>query len=66
MILLKLLQFIIFVIFVYIVVTQIIIPAFYGRRLFPMFKKQNEIETKIAENMQKRYETELKRHLRNK
>lgn len=66
MLLLKLLQFSILIGLVYVVITQIIIPAFYGRQLFPLFKKQNTIEAKIAENMQKRYEKELERKLRNK
>jgi F0F1-type ATP synthase membrane subunit b/b' len=42
-------------------VTQIVWPSFKGRALFPFFRKQQELEKKLADANQARFEAELEK-----
>lgn len=44
-------------------VTQVVIPAYMGRRLFPMFQKPADIEQEIAKVKEELYEVELEKDL---
>ena len=59
MIIFRLLEFVALVSFIIIVVTQIIVPAWHKRALFPLFRKQGELEKALAEYKQRKVEREL-------
>ncbi len=46
------------------VVTQMIIPAWRGQRLFPLFRKQGELERKLADAVQGQEDAKLKDYIK--
>ena len=42
---------------------QVLLPAYMGRRLFPMFRKSAEVEQKIVDVKEELYVDELKEEL---
>lgn len=58
---LRLLEFVVVFFLTLTVLTQIIVPIFRGRVMFPMFRKQKKLEDKIAKNMQASLEIELEK-----
>ena len=45
--------------FVYAIITQVIIPAFCGKKLFPFFRKESVLRSKLVELEQVEVEQEL-------
>ncbi len=40
-------------------ITQLVIPAWQGRQLFPLFRKQGKLESEFANAVQDRHNTEI-------
>lgn len=64
MVIFKLLTVVFVLLMVVVVVSQIIIPAFTNRALFPMFREQSTLEAEIAELNQQKVESELAAHVK--
>ena len=59
----RLIEFAVLFLFVVVVATQVLIPAYMGRRLFPMFRKPADIEQEIADVKEELYEVALEHDL---
>ena len=55
----KVLEGIVMLVIVVFIYTQMVVPGFTGRTLFPLFRKQGKLEKKVAELKQKEVEKEL-------
>lgn len=59
---LKIIELLIFLSFLFLLVTQITIPVIKGRAIFPLFRRA-KIESEIADELSKHDEQELRRIL---
>lgn len=53
---LRIVELILSVIVLIVLVTQVLIPAFANRKIFPLFRKAGELEKELAEIKQEQYE----------
>jgi predicted Holliday junction resolvase-like endonuclease len=56
---LKIAEIIICTVVIWFIITQIIIPGFYGTKSFPLFKKEAKLKDKLVEVQQEIKEKEL-------
>ncbi len=63
MVLLRALEIVVTLLFLYGLVTQLAMPLVRGTSLFPFFKKQRGLEHKLAETRQKSFENEIGREI---
>jgi hypothetical protein len=63
MIFLKFLEFVVIAFLLFIVVSQIIVPAMMGTRLFPFVRKQGELESKLVDIEQSIKDDELQKKI---
>lgn len=58
---LKLLEFTIAFFLVWTVLVQVIVPILRGKPMFPIFRRQKDLEAKLAENIQAQHELDLEK-----
>lgn len=58
---LRLLEFVIVFFIIWTAIIQMLIPLMRGKPMFPIFRKQKDLEAKIAENMQTLHELDLEK-----
>ena len=59
----RLVELILVVLALVVLITQVLIPAFANRKLFPMFREAGNIEKELAEVKQEQYEEILRDEL---
>ena len=59
----RIVELILVVLALVVLVTQVLIPAYANRKMFPMFRESGEVEKELAEVKQEQYEEILKEEL---
>ena len=59
----RIVELILVVLALVVLITQVLIPAYANRKMFPMFRESGEVEKELAEVKQEQYEEILKEEL---